>query len=130
MPSMDKNSKETIAVALKTATISTNTTTVGEIIDSALYESIEFAVLSGTRTDGTYTPQIFGGDASNMSDEAQITGDEILGTCTAITASDTVSQFGTCSKKRYFRIKIVSTSVTTGAPVSAVCIKGDPLQQA
>lgn len=130
MPSQDKNSKLDAAVAFKTQTISSNTTTVGETIDSALYESLEFAIMSGTRTDGTYTPQLFAGDASNMSDEAQVTGDDILGTISAISASDTIVKFGTCSKKRYFRVKIVSTSVTTGAPVSGVCIKGDPLQQA
>lgn len=114
--------------ALSPAAITTNTTTVGETIDKKDYDSIEFVFASGTRTDGSYACKIFAGDASNMSDEAEVTAAaELLGTAPTIAASNAVQRMGYRGAKRYVRCKVVSSSVTTGvAGFSAVAVQGHP----
>lgn len=132
MQAYDLYSKVAPEVALKIQEIVSDTTTVGEIIDTALYESLVFAVQSGTLTDGVQTIQVFAGDASNMSDEVQVTADlessdTLIGDAIsfAATEDDTVKYIGVTTKKRYARIKNVSTGTTTSAFIGAVAIKGN-----
>lgn len=96
--------------------ITTNTTTVGAIIDTAGFESIEWAILSGTITDGAYALVLEEGDDSGLSDAAAVSADETLGALTGFVAADddTVKRIGSIGKKRYQRLSIVSTGVTTG----------------
>ena len=116
MSSIDMHTTVFAYNALSNATISSDTTTVGAIIDTQGYESLEFLIKSGTRTDGTYTPLIEDGDDSGLSDAAAVTDTFLLGTeaAAAITASNALGRIGYCGKKRYVRLSIVSTSVTTG----------------
>ena len=117
-------------VGLKTQAIVSDTTTVGEIIDTLGYESIGFLLQSATLTDGVYTPAIYAGDDPTLSDEAVITADFLLGTVAAATFAatedDTAKWIGALAGKRYFRIKIVSTSVTTGGTIGAIALLGHP----
>ena len=66
------------------AIITGNATTVGATVDTQGFESLVVVVKSGTRTDGTSTPQFFEGDAANMSDEAQVAAADLIGTMAAI----------------------------------------------
>ena len=114
--------------ALNTAAISTNTTTVGAIIDTLGYESLEFIAQSGTITDGAYALLLEQGDDSGLSDVAAVPADEVLGALTGFVATDDneTVRVGSIGKKRYQRLSLVSTGVTTGGTFSAVAVLGNP----
>lgn len=117
--------------ALNNSNITSNTTTVGNTIDTLGYEAIEFLIQSGTITDGSYAFQVFEGDASNMSDEAQVAAGNILGTIPTLISTDdnVVKRFGVkMGSKRYMRLKVVSTGVTTGGNMEAQALLGNALQ--
>lgn len=117
------------ANALDAAAISSNTTTVGNIIDTAGYESLEYFVQSGTITDGAYAFLLEEGDDAALADAAAVATDELLGDLVGFVAADdnTVKRVGTVGKKRYQRLSIVSTGVTTGVDfMSAIAVQGHP----
>lgn len=94
-------------------TISTNTDTNGGItIDTQGFEKVGFAVYAGTRTDGTYVLKI------NETDNADgTTGAAEVGSYTVqntMNASNTVGKVECKPSKRYVRLVITSTGVTTG----------------
>lgn len=116
-------------VGMNPAAISTNTTTVGEIIDSVGYESIEWLIYSGTITDGAYALLLEEGDDPALADAAAVPAAEVLGDLTGFVAADdnAVKRVGSIGKKRYQRLSIVSTGVTTGVnTMGAVCALGHP----
>ncbi|MGK9199017.1 hypothetical protein [Sinorhizobium meliloti] len=129
MASKDLHNNIGVAVALNNGSIASNTTTNGVIIDTAGFESIEFVVQSGTITDGTYTPGITAGDASDLSDGATVAAPDLLGTNAGaqfVAADDNVAKkIGYKGGKRYVRLHVLSTGVTTGGTFSAVAIKGN-----
>lgn len=123
----DLHNEATSRVGLNIQAISTNTNTDGAIIDTAHYESLEFYIQSGTITDGTYTAQIFHGNDSGLSDAVQLTGEEVLGSAVFILTDDNASKrIGYVGKKRYVRLRIVSTGVTTGGTLGAQAVLGTP----
>ena len=125
---MDLTSSLDPQVALDSQDITSDTTTVGNIIDSQGHESMDFTIQSGTVTDGTYTALLEDGDAANLSDAATVSSDLIIGTLPVFVAADddAVKHFGSVSKKRYQRLSIVSASTTTGATkMSSVANRGN-----
>ncbi|MDH3325166.1 MAG: hypothetical protein OEM38_00450 [Gammaproteobacteria bacterium] len=116
-------------VAMTPALINSNTTTVGAIIDTHGYGSIEFIAIAGTITDGAYAFKIEDGDDSGLSDAADVSATLLLGALTgfALTDDNTAKRVGCISKKRYVRLSVVSTAVTTGVNMfSAVAVLGHP----
>lgn len=111
---LHSNVKGVLALAVQD--ITTNTTTVGAIIDTAGFESLEYLIHSGTITDGAYAFVLEEGDDSGLSDAAAVAAAETLGTLTGFVAADddTTKRVGSIGKKRYQRLSIVSTGVTTG----------------
>lgn len=130
MATMDNHNVISPAVALNTQAISSSTTTAGNIIDMQGFESLEFIILAGSMTDGTYTPLIEHGDASNLSDAAAVADDYLYGTEAAAAiahgSDNTLTRIGYHGNKRYVRLSLVSASVTTGGTLGAVAIKGHP----
>ena len=118
-------------VALNTTAISSDTTTNGEILDTAGFESILFVIQSGTITDGTYTPLIQEGDNSGLSDAAAVADADLTNTeasvAFAATDDNAVKSIAYVGDKRYVRLNIVSASTSSGGTLSAVAVKGDPL---
>jgi len=117
------------AMALKEAAITTNTTTVGEIIDTKDFGSLEYIISSGTITDGAYALKLEEGDDSGLSDAADVATADILGDLVGFvdTDDDAVKRVGSIGKKRYQRLSIVSTGTTTGADsIGAVAVQGNP----
>lgn len=113
------------------AAITGNATTTGATIDSAGYESLTFVAQTGVVTDGTFTGQVWGGNASNMSDEVQLTAAELIGSNIAIATTDD----GVCERvgvnihavgKRYYRLKMVQAGATTGGFLAASAILENP----
>lgn len=115
------------AVALDNQAITTDTTTVGNIIDTLNYNGLEFVIQSATLTDGAYTPKIEDGDDSGLSDAADVSTTYLLGTIAeatfALTDDDTSKRIGYVGKKRYVRLSLVSASTSTGGTLGAVAIK-------
>lgn len=115
--------------ALNIGAISSNTTTAGNIIDMKGFGSVEFIIISGTLTDGTYTPLVQEGDAANLSDASSVDDADLLGTESdaAFAASDdnTVKKVGYIGNKRYVRLSLVSTGVTTGGTLTALALKAN-----
>lgn len=127
----DLHNEATSRVGKTVAAIATNTTTSGAIIDTALYESLEFYLISGTITDGVYTMQLFHGNDPALSDGVQLTGEELLGgaavTFSLAADSNKTRRIGYVGKKRYVQLRIVSTGVTTGGTLGAIAVLGSPL---
>jgi hypothetical protein len=126
--SVDIHNETTPEVALTSQTISTDTTTAGEIIDTQGFAAIEFIMQSGTLTDGTYTPLIQDGDDSALSDAAAVADTFLTNTeasaAFAATDDDAVKAIGYVGHKRYVRLNIVSASTSSGGVLAAVVVKG------
>lgn len=112
------------AVALDTQAITTDTTTVGNIIDMKGKLAIDFVILSGTLTDGTYTAVLEEGDESNLSDAANVPAARLLGTLPVFVAADDneVRRVGFFKSKRFVRLSLVSTGTSTGGTIGAVVV--------
>jgi len=116
-------------VALDSQEITTNTTTVGNIIDTVGFESIDFQFQSGTITDGTYTFILRQGDEANLSDAAVVPPEEVLGDLTGFVAADdnAVKHVGSVGKKRFQEVSILSADTSSGATdMSCIAILGHP----
>lgn len=114
--------------ALTIGTISTNTDTDGDWIDTAGFEAIEFIVLTGTLTDGSYELQIQQSSATSGQPVTNVTGDLLLGGSKTLSANDDnkAVRIGSIGKERYQRLRIVSTGVTTGGNFGAIAMQGKP----
>ena len=114
-------------VGLALASITTNTNTDGVIIDTQGFNSGELFVQSHTLTDGDYAVEIWGGDDAALADGVKVT--DLIGAAPAFAAADdnAVKRLGTYDKYRYYRIRIVSTNVTTGGNFSALWVLSNPL---
>jgi hypothetical protein len=126
--SKDLHANVKISKAMSVTAISGNGTTNGDIIDRAGYQSVVFALLSGTLTDGTYTPSITEGDAADLSDGADATDlhGTVAGATFAATADNAVKKLGYRGSKRYIRLNVTAAGVTTGGTISAIAIQGGP----
>lgn len=128
---MEIMSNTKVVKAKSSAAISSNTTTAGDIIDMSGYSHGMFIMLSTTLTDGAYAPKIEIGDDSGLSDAVELTGSNLLGTTAlgsfAATDDNAVKRIGFKKLgKRYARLSIVSTGVTSGGTIGAVCVLGGP----
>jgi len=109
--------------------ITTDTTTVGDTLDCQNAGRVLFNIFTGIVTDGDYEFKLFHGDASNMSDEAEVSATDILGTLpnwVADTDDNKLVSVELILRKRYCRLKVVSTNTSSGAYVGAVASLGDP----
>ncbi|HDY66300.1 hypothetical protein LCGC14_2855050 [marine sediment metagenome] len=102
--------------------ITSNTTTNGFIFDTANFDGgIVFTLALTAFTDGTYTPSFEEGEDAGLSDAATVPAASIIGTTagavlTALTAEgDILPSLGLVGTKRFVRLVITSTGVTTGA---------------
>jgi len=120
-------------VALNIQAIVSDTTTVGSIIDLQDYDGCEFVIQSGTLTDGLYTPLIEYGDDSGLSDAAAVPDKFLLGTEAdaalgggSPTPDNEIGKVGVKahSGKRYVRLSLVSTGVTSGGTIGATVCRG------
>lgn len=137
-------------VALNIGTISTSTTTNGNVIDTKGFESTEFEIISGVITDGTYVPAIYeSDDAAFSTGVTAIPTDLLIGTinvtgtapsygspvvdpyadATFVAADDNkVARVGCLNKKRYIRLSITSSGVTSGGILGALATLSHPLE--
>jgi hypothetical protein len=105
--------------ALNGATIATNTTTDGVTVDCQGFDSAEILVRTSAWTDGAYAVSIIESDQS-ASGFAAAPASSVLGAGQSLGAANTPVKIGYIGTKRYIRVRIVSTGVTTGAHLSAL----------
>jgi hypothetical protein len=122
-------------VCLLNSTISTDTNTDSEILDVADYDGgVTFYLMCSAYTDGTYTPVIQEGDNSALSDAASTAdGDMIpqstpeasaaVSAATATDGSAALTSIGYIGAKRYVRVRITSTSTSSGATLQVFALK-------
>lgn len=127
---LDINSQNDVLVSISPIAVSDNTEQIGATIDLQEYSAVDFVVQTGVLADAdaTFAVQLFEGNTSNMSDEAEVTSaDLIIGTKSNLTFADDgeVQHFGYRGIKRYVRIKITPTGNASSAPLSscAICKK-------
>ena len=115
-------------VALNINTVNSDTTTIGEIIDTKGFESIEFVVASGTVTDGLFNFVLEEGDDAGLSDATVLDSSQILGALLEFTsaADNTTFRVGSIGKDRFQRLSMISTGTSLGGLFSAIAILGNP----
>jgi hypothetical protein len=117
--------------AIAPVVVTDNTAQVSAIIDTRGYDSLTFAIQTGTLADAdaTFAVTIDHGDASNLSDAAAVPTSMLVGT-TAL-ASFTFADDGECRKigyvgsKRYVRLTITPSANAGNAPLSSMAILGN-----
>ena len=121
-------------IALNVQVISSDTTTAGNIIDTADFDGgVNFTMFSGAYNDGTYIALIEDGEDSGLSDAAPVVDallraqDPTSSTApeaqTAITSANAIKKIGYVGIKPFVRISIVSTSTSSGATLGAIVEK-------
>ncbi len=110
---MDSMESQSLIPGYAGGTINTNTDTSGGItIDTQGYEKVGFALYAGTLTDGSYALKILETDNSDgTTGAAEVPSYSVQQT---LTASNTVKKVEAKPTKRYVRLRITSTGVTTG----------------
>jgi ribosomal protein S2 len=103
-----------LVTALNATAISGNGTTNGASIDTQGYEGVTFILGLSARTDGTYTPNIQ--DSDNGTDWADVSADMFTVTeaTTAVAAANAPKMIGVVQTRRYARMQVVASAVTTG----------------
>lgn len=107
--------------------ISANGNFDGAILDTADNDGgFMISVMTANYVDGSYSVSIFESDDSGMAGATEITDPQkIIGTSpivvSAATASgDILETMGVFSNKRYLRVRVVASAVTTGSDVIVV----------
>lgn len=106
-------------------TISSDTTTSGEIIDLAGKVNIDFVIRSGIITDGAYTIVLQQDTVVGFSSPVIVPAANLLGALPtfALTDDNVVKRVGFFpTDQRFCRMQIVSSSTTTGGLFSAVAV--------
>lgn len=120
-----------VAAAFDTQSITTDTTTAGDVVDTQGFESVTFIVKAGALNAGTFTPLIEDADESafNVTNaavaDAYLIGTEAGAALTDAQDHDSV-KIGYIGKKRYVRLSIVSSGASGANTLSGVCILGHP----
>lgn len=134
MPKSEITTKLKPVIGLNIQAITTSTTTTGSAVDTADFNGgVNIVFQAGTLTDGTYTPLITecdtsGGSYTAVDDQYLVSQDPSdIATApeaqAALTVSNTVSKIGYVGYKRYIKVALVSTSVTSGGTLGAVVSK-------
>lgn len=126
----DLHHNVTAVQAFNSATVGSSTTTAGAIIDTRGFGSIEFLLSLGTRTDGTFTPLIEESANADMSASNAVLDQDLFGTEAngAVATTNGIGRVGMwIGNKRYVRLSVVSSGVTSGSTgVHAIALLGTP----
>lgn len=110
--------------ALTPRNVAANGTINGDSVDLRGYMAAEFLILSGTVTDGTHAVNVQHSDDGTA--WVEVVAADILDAEPSFAATDdnTLKQVGYIGPKRFCRIQLVSSGVTTGGFFGAVVAKG------
>jgi hypothetical protein len=98
--------------------------TVDRFVNDVFYNSVTFAIHTGTVTDGTHTVNVE--DSADGTAWAAAAAGDLQGTAPAISTANAnaVFEVGYVGAKRYVRCNLVTTGATTGGFVDAVAVLG------
>lgn len=103
-----------------------DTALVSAILDTSLYSEVLVTLATGVLADAnaTFTTLFEDGDDSSLSDHAEVTGNDIVGSASNFTyASDgVVDQWAYKGAKRYLRVTVTPSGNTGNAPISVMFI--------
>lgn len=118
--------------AISPVSVADNTAQVSQIIDRQGYESLTFAIATGSLADAdaTFAVTMEEGAAANLSDASAVAAADMVGT-TALAAfnygdDDETRKIGYIGSKRYVRLTITPSANASAALMSAVAILGHP----
>jgi hypothetical protein len=123
--SFDTYNNSTGAMGLDVQVINTDTVTTGNIIDTALYESVLVIFFTGTMTAGGGVGLIQEGDDSGLSDAATSTDIKGAADMAADGDDDIVRRMGYHGSKRYIRPAVDSDGTCNGT-FGAIVVLGNP----
>ena len=129
MSEYDLHSNIKTEIALETQPIFMDTTTIGEIIDTKGFESIEYIIQAIAITDASvFNIVLEEGDDAGLSDSTVLDSELVLGDLPVFTTSseEGVLRVGSIGKDRFQRLSIVSGEVGAGSVFSAIAILGNP----
>jgi hypothetical protein len=112
--------------------VADTTALVGQIIDRAGYQSLTYAIATGSiaDVDATFTVLLEESDASNMDGAAAVADADLLGTeaqaAFIFSDDDKCFKLGYKGNKRYTRLTITPVANASAALVAAVAILGHP----
>lgn len=130
----DIHSTGDFAIALDIAAITTNTTTVGNVIDTKDFDAIEFALATGVITDGEYDMIVEHADNVGMTGAEVVPAADLLGVSTQLTASDLLTRIGyiggtlangTYAKRQFLQVSIVSADTSTGGTMGVLAYQSN-----
>lgn len=126
MTTRDINKELACASTIAPAAALTATTT-GTGVDLAGYRSAAAVIHIGVVTDGTFVPTLE--ESDDNSSYSTVAAGDLSGSFASITsaADETVQEVGYLGSKRYLRVVLTETVASTGALVSALIVRGDPL---
>lgn len=116
--------------AISPQSVADNTALVSQIIDRQGYDSLLFAIGTGSIADAdvTFTVLVEDGDAANLSDAAAVADDELLGTEAAAAFQfdddNETRKIGYRGNKRYVRLTITPANNASAALVTALAVLG------
>lgn len=122
----------TVKTAIAPVSVSDNTAQVSSIIDRQGYESVTFAIASGSLADAdaTFAVLVEDGNAANLSDAAAVNDANLLGTevLAGFTFADDNATRKICyvGGKRYVRLTITPSGNASAALMAAVAVLGHP----
>lgn len=122
----------TVAAAIAPVSVSDNTAQVSNIVDRKGFNSVTFAIATGSLADAdaTFTVLVEEGNAANLSDAAAVADADLLGTeagaSFTFAADNATRKIGYAGSKRYVRLTITPASNASAALMSAVAIMGHP----
>lgn len=128
----DLSSEIKVLASIDPAAIyNSNGTKTGATIDAAGFDSLTFVTQTGVITDGTWTTKTYGGNASDMSDEAELTGSSLIdpNLSLAITVDSKAVRQGISIVQagfRYYRCKATQAAATTGGFICQTAILAKP----
>jgi hypothetical protein len=112
--------------------VADNTAQVGQIIDHAGFESVEYVIALGSiaDADATFTVLLEEGDASDLSDAAAVDDAVLVGTEALagfqFDSDNKCRKLGYKGVKRYSRLTITPANNASAALLAAVCVLGCP----
>lgn len=119
--------------AISPVSVSDNTAQASQIIDTAGYESLTFAIALGSiaDADATFAVTLEHGDDSGLSDTAAPAAADIIGTTTLAgfqyDSDNACRKVGYKGTKRYVRLTITPTGNASAALMSVIAILGNPM---
>jgi hypothetical protein len=131
MPSLDlHNDIHPIPLFAPKAAVTDNTAQVSAIIDTLGYRACELVLVTGTLsdTDATFTVLVEDGNAANLSDNAAVADQYLIGTeaGASFTFADDVEcrKIGYKGPKRYVRVTVTPANNTGNLFLAGVAVLG------